>query len=89
MTAKNLTLDDLTAAVDREPTPKEEAVDIANAELGNVGLPTYSDLVEALRSAIKQTPRRYTDKMNGRGDRIAEHPAWVGEASALLARIPS
>jgi hypothetical protein len=44
-----------------------------------------SKLAEALQMAIAQTPRRYVDKMNGRGDRVAEFPAWVAIAKDALA----
>ena len=49
--------------------------------------PTYEELLTALRKAVAETPRRYGNKRTIAGDRIAEHPAWVGEAVSLLTRI--
>ena len=45
--------------------------------------------IEQVQELVAELFYRDADKMNGRGDRIAEHPAWVGEVNALLSRIPS
>jgi hypothetical protein len=74
---------------DDNETPAKAAIAVADAHTGKVGLPTYSELVEALRRAINETPRRYGDRRTPHGDRVAEQPAWCADANALLSRIPS
>ena len=43
-----------------------------------------AELLAVLKLAIDATPRRYTDKRDARGDRVAEYPAWVAIARAAV-----
>lgn len=49
MNAKELTIDDLDALLTKASDPKAEAIANADAHTNNAGLPTYSELVAALR----------------------------------------
>ena len=87
MNAKDLTIDDLDALLAKAGDPKAEAIANADAHTNNAGLPTYSELVAALKflrgdCVAGVAADGYTDlREPGRKS--------FNETGALLARIPA
>lgn len=81
MNAKNLTIDDLDALLKEASDPKAEAIANADAHTNNVGLPTYSELVKALRDTQQQLATYRSDGVLTGWDRPLKN------ATELLSRI--
>lgn len=83
MNAKELTIDELDALLMEAGDPKVEAIANADAHTNNAGLPTYSELVAALRATSGQLADYHLKgHMTGWDKALAD-------SHAMLRRIPA
>ncbi len=69
-----------------ESHPKRKAIAEADAHTNNAGLPTYSELAQALREAASHTDHLQSLLSKRQSDRVYED---LKGYRALLSRIPS
>lgn len=84
MSTKNLTIDDLETLFDGfRKEAKAEAIANADAHTNNAGLPTYSELVAALRATSGQLADYHLKGHMSGWDKA------LADAHAMLRRIPA